>query len=272
MIVIYSDRLPAYEYCPARYLLERPKSSRKVTNRFQALRMVFKVYFKSLYSQTEGINNYTATSNIINKYSDVLFGNSRSTTTEVMLAFSLKSFQKITLLMDKANAFYTPATMKFPLEGFGKHSQIRISPDLIFMNYEVFGRDSICLPVVNFVFLVDNVYWDEVSISNRLEDYLVYKYIWPYMKKVSEDSRYNILYFNPDSGQVLNSNYVNKNQKSTAYKHRFNECVDGILKGKFRRRTVGALCSNCPVYSTCNPKVIKEFKSFNELPNLSKAL
>lgn len=238
----------AYEFCPARLFIESRKvngASQKVRTSFDVKKLIFRELFKLSTNSTKV--RLDKAERLINKYSRFLSGNELPA--KLMAVHLLKTYEKLvhSLKFDSVEP-----SSQVPLEVEPKTFAL-FTPDLI-------GVSKI---KTVFVILCPLEQWTPEDISNKFENYLIFKILWPEMR--SEDpSTLAICYYCPDNGKscVLNHRLIGHfNHK--IIKKRMLRVFDAIKTRNYVKAPVGFKCQQCPVYDKCMPNGFST-STFNE--------
>ena len=253
MVGVYAHRLAGYEFCPARYRLEY-RSKKNPCTKFEVIQLLFAQFFRTM--QYERMNVVKMES-LVDQYRSILHPKGESISSSVSVAYYIKCFEKLYYDIKKEGEYFIPDVFIEEFEGYA----VKVCTDLIFTDKVKPEENSMHTyrPRINFVYLVSNEYWDEVSLSNRLEVYLSRSFIFPKLKK-DGNTQWKVIFLNAENGK----SFEIRSDSSTQFagdKSRLRKIIKGIEARDFMRTPVGALCAVCPCYNSCSPK---NFSNSNE--------
>jgi hypothetical protein len=250
-------RLHAYEYCPARFKLETRSNIETPNTRFDVLRKIFQSFFLREHKYRD---NYSSISRLMKKYKGLLFSGKKFLKQELLYAFMIKSIEKLKIdISPQANYFITG---KLDVEY--KNLILSQDVDLMYVTPESKNKRA----RTGFLILVEDTYWDNISLSNRLDNYVITKHIWPNLPKEFGGGGFEITYYNPHSGIKYTIpgeklvKLLNKNDEV-----RLDWTVQQIQNRYFSRRPCGVTCNKCPSIKACQPatKDVKTTKLKEEI-------
>lgn len=227
----------AFEFCPARLFIE----SRSVNACGQKLRTSFdvkKLIFRELFKTNSNSSHVrlSKAQRLIDKYSRFLSGDELPA--KLMAIHLLKTYEK---LVNSLKFDSIEPSSQVPLKISDKVFAL-LTPDLV----------GISKTRTTFVILCSLEQWTQEDISNKFENYLIYKVLWPEMRQ--EDSRLSICYYCPDNGKscILNHRLIGTfNHK--VIKRRMMRVFKAIENKDYVKIPIGFKCQQCPVYDKCMP-------------------
>ena len=237
----YIKDIHNYEMCPARYMFERKRRKGAAYTKFEVFQLLFKTYFRMMALER---NNTSKMHHLVQEYKHVLFPNGENLSSEVMVAYSIKCFEKLYYDIVAQGTYFLPDTFLVEFEDW----DIAMPCDLIYTGFTERNHHAW---EITFVYLVPNDRWNTIDLANRFEIFLTQHYIAPQLKK-TKDTRTSIIFLNYENGKQCKIG--SGNMGSTAgFKSRLRNVLTGMSDKTYGKRPVNALCSACPHIEACNP-------------------
>lgn len=155
----------------------------------------------------------------------------------IMAVHLIKTYEKLVHGL-KAQSLELPRML--PLK-VAMHQIVLLTIDLI----------AISRNKTTFVILVSPEQWTPEDISNKFENYLIARVLWPELYEVHP---YEICYYCPDNGKscLLPASVVTAFNLNFT-KKRIMRIFEAVSKRHYFKIPVGIRCHACPVYDKCLP-------------------
>lgn len=186
----------------------------------------------------------------VDQYEEWLFPKGRTLSSEVMLAYQQKVFERLVHSISDDAELDSPGLLSVD---YNEQYVYNVHID---MSYVVRNKDGNWNKnIYGFVILVPEENWNPIDLSNRFERALIARYIYPEVRgDNTKDSSYEIVYFNPKSGKSYTIPGLNDYKGLQADLNRMVYMSDKIMDKDFTKRPVDALCKKCPVKAKCLPR------------------
>ena len=188
-------------------------------------------------------------SRFVDKYQSHLFPQGRSLSSEVVLAYQQKIFDKFLKSISSEASFEYPGMIKVD---YNDRYSMHLNID---MSYVVKDTDDVTRTIYGFVILVPEDNWNPIDLSNRFERPLIARHLYPKLKEENDTfSSYEIVYFNPKNGKSYTVKGIHDYKGLNADLNRMEYTCDRIVAKDFTKRPVHQLCKACNVLDKCMPR------------------
>jgi hypothetical protein len=187
------------------------------------------------------------------EHKGLLFSEKKFLKEEILYAFIIKSIEKLKINIDPKAEYFLPGRIDV------EYKDVILSQDVDLMYVTPESKNNKVR--TGFLILIDDDYWDNISLSNRLDNYVIAKHIWPSLPKEFGGGGFEVTYYNPHSGIKYTIpgeklvKLMNKNDEV-----RLDWVIAQIKSRYFSRRPCGVTCVKCPSIKACKP-ITKDVKS-----------
>jgi len=228
-------------------LQRKAGAGQELKTEFDVKRRMFREFFKINELSRKRMDRVHR---LVIEYSHLLFHKNDLKNRELLVAYMLKTFEKMLYNMGNA-AHETPPPFVFAVTN---RVNVRVAVDCIFFKREkakVKGKTQYFNKTV-FCYLIPHESWTLEDLSNRFENYITAKHLWPAIRDGS--GKYEIMYYCPDTGKeyTIEGAKLSKCKWSIDKARLVNAC-ERIEQKQFMRQPIGVKCKICPVKDTCEP-------------------